>query len=105
MGIDGYPRNQENLDTWNAANTESPCDLKFVINLDCTEETCISRIKSRAASSGRADDNLEFLKNRFKTHEEATLPIIKHFEKQSLLRTINSNLSVDEVFNQIQKLF
>ena len=47
--IDGYPRNQENLDTWLEAVSKpgNEIDLKFVLNLDCDEKTCTERIKNR----------------------------------------------------------
>ena len=33
----------------------------------------------------RSDDNEESLKKRFVTYEQATMPIIQHFEQQSLV--------------------
>ena len=95
--IDGYPRNQENLDTWIAATNQpgNEIDLKFVLNLDCSEKTCTERIRNRMINSGREDDNLEFLIKRFETHKKSTVPILEHFEKQGLLRTVDAGFSVD----------
>jgi len=48
-------------------------DVKFVIFLECSEQTMIDRVKKRAAESGdnkRSDDNLEVLQKRFKTFLE-----------------------------------
>ena len=105
--IDGYPRNQENLDTWIEAVSKpgNEIDLKFVLNLDCDEKTCTERIKSRMINSGRADDNLEFLIKRFDTHNTQTLPILEHFEKQNILKTVDASSDVNTVWSQVQKLF
>jgi UMP-CMP kinase len=105
--IDGYPRNQENLDTWIAATSVlgNEVDLKFVLNLECDEQTCTDRIIKRMADSGRADDKLEVLAKRFETHTNVTLPILEHFHKQNLLKSVNANLDVDQVFKKVRELF
>jgi len=105
--IDGYPRNQENLDTWIAATSVfgNEVDLKFVLNLECDEQTCTDRIIKRMADSGRADDKLEVLAKRFETHTNVTLPILEHFYKQNLLNSVNANLDVDQVFQRVKELF
>ena len=36
--IDGFPRNEDNLDGWEREMTEDKCDVKFVLFFDCPEE-------------------------------------------------------------------
>ena len=38
----------------------------------------------------RSDDNEESLKKRFVTYEQATMPIIQHFEGQSLVSKLDA---------------
>ena len=48
-------------------------NMKFVLFLDCSEETMIERINKRAELSGqnkRNDDNIETLKKRFGVFRE-----------------------------------
>ena len=49
-------------------------DMKFVLFLECKQETMIERIQKRAEEAGeeqrRNDDNLEVLQKRFKTFLE-----------------------------------
>ena len=45
--IDGFPRNQNNLDGWNKAMGEKS-NLKFVLFFDCTEEVSIKEGKNVA---------------------------------------------------------
>lgn len=39
--IDGFPRNEDNLEGWERVMGEE-CDLKFVLFLECPEEVCQS---------------------------------------------------------------
>ena len=41
--IDGFPRNQDNVDGWEEVLSEH-VDMRFVLVLECTEEAMISRI-------------------------------------------------------------
>ena len=63
---------------------------------------CLSR---GAAGSGRSDDNEESLKKRFKTYNEATMPIIEHFQKLDLVKTIDATQDPDNVFDQLKPFF
>ena len=83
-------------------------NLKFVLNFDCEESTCIKRCLARgahAAESKRTDDNVESLKKRFVTFTNATQPIIKHFDDNNMVKTINAERSEDEVWADVEKLF
>lgn len=70
--VDGFPRNQDNYDGWNEVMGEIT-EVKYVLFLECSEQTMIDRVKKRAAESGdskRSDDNIEVLQKRFKTFIE-----------------------------------
>ena len=102
--IDGFPRNEDNLDGWNKAMGDK-VNLKFVLNFECGQDACIQRCLERGATSGRSDDNEESLKKRFATFTNATQPIIKHFDDKNMVKTINAERSVDEVWADVEKLF
>ncbi|PHJ19213.1 ump-cmp kinase [Cystoisospora suis] len=148
--IDGYPRNQDNLNGWlafthsenliekinqirssepglacqcdavlrqledevqqneqetNEVNRRSGVDLRFCLFLDCPEETMEHRLLERGKSSGRADDNAEAIRKRFKTFKEETMPIVRYFEQKQLLKTIDASHSVEEVWGCVDPLF
>ena len=55
-------------------------DMKFVLFLDCGEDTMISRIQKRGEEQGenrRNDDNLDVLQKRFATFHEQSMPIVQ----------------------------
>ncbi|XP_038859643.1 UMP-CMP kinase isoform X2 [Salvelinus namaycush] len=54
--IDGFPRNEDNLQGWTTV-MEGKANVKFVLFFDCTSEVCIDRCLERGKSSGRTDDN------------------------------------------------
>ncbi|KAL9950428.1 hypothetical protein ACROYT_G042922 [Oculina patagonica] len=101
--IDGFPRNEDNLQGWNRA-MEGKVDVKCVLFFECVEDECIKRIMERGKSSGRSDDNIESLRKRFHTYETQTMPIIEHYQKQGLVRKIQAIKSPDEVFEEVQNV-
>ncbi|XP_022257465.1 UMP-CMP kinase-like isoform X2 [Limulus polyphemus] len=103
--IDGFPRNQDNLEGWNR-EMAAKVNLQFVLFFDCNEQVCIDRCLKRGSSgSGRSDDNEESLKKRFITYFKDTLPIVDHYQKQNLVRKIDANSSEDTVFEEVKKCF
>ena len=68
------------------------------------KERCLAR-GAASGDSKRTDDNEESLKKRFVTFTNATQPIIKHFEEQDMVKTVNAERSVDEVWADVEKLF
>uniref|UniRef100_A0A0G2JSJ2 Cytidine/uridine monophosphate kinase 1 n=1 Tax=Rattus norvegicus TaxID=10116 RepID=A0A0G2JSJ2_RAT len=62
--IDGFPRNQDNLQGWNKT-MDGKADVSFVLFFDCNNEICIDRCLERGKSSGRSDDNRESLEKRY----------------------------------------
>lgn len=103
--IDGFPRNQNNLDGWNKTMTDK-VDVLYVLFFDCPNDICVQRcLKRGAEGSGRTDDNEESLKKRINVYTTETMPIIKFFEEKNLVRRINAEKNADEVFEEVKKLF
>ncbi|KAG5285456.1 hypothetical protein AALO_G00003590 [Alosa alosa] len=102
--IDGFPRNQDNLQGWNTV-MDGKADVKFVLFFDCSNEVCIDRCLERGKSSGRTDDNRESMEKRIQTYLQSTRPIIDLFEKQGKVRTIDASRGVDEVFGDVKSVF
>lgn len=101
--IDGFPRNEDNLQGWNSA-MDGKADVKFVLFFDCSNEVCIDRCLERGKSSGRADDNRESLQKRIQTYLHSTKPIIDQYEKEGKVRTVDASRSVDEVFADVKTI-
>lgn len=99
--IDGYPRAMDQAIEFE--NTIGPCRL--VLYFNCTLKTLESRLLERGKTSGRADDNIETIKKRFKTFEVQSLPVIEHFQKKSKCIELSSEAPVAEVYAQAREFF
>ncbi|XP_077415570.1 UMP-CMP kinase [Vanacampus margaritifer] len=102
--IDGFPRNEDNLQGWNKV-MDGRADVKFVLFFDCSNAVCINRCLERGKSSGRTDDNRESLEKRIQTYLQSTRPIIQLYEKQGKVRCVDAARSVDEVFAAVKLIF
>ncbi|XP_049812508.1 UMP-CMP kinase 1 isoform X1 [Schistocerca nitens] len=99
--IDGFPRNQENLDGW-TANMADRVQLLGVLFLDCPQEVSTQRCLARGM--GRSDDNEESLRKRFVTYMNDTLPVVKHYEQQNLVHRVDSVKPAEQVFEDVKKV-
>uniref|UniRef100_A0AAQ4PCJ6 Adenylate kinase isoenzyme 1 n=1 Tax=Gasterosteus aculeatus aculeatus TaxID=481459 RepID=A0AAQ4PCJ6_GASAC len=77
-----------------------PCLLLYV---DAKGETMVKRLMKRGETSGRSDDNEETIKKRLDLYYKATEPVIAFYESRGIVRKVDSELPVDEVFNQVSK--
>lgn len=100
--IDGFPRNEDNLQGWTEQMGQKTRIL-FVLFLECSESVCVKRCLSRG--EGRTDDNEESLKKRFNTYTTHTMPIIDHFRKQDLVKIIDATKSPEQVFGDVNAAF
>ena len=98
--IDGYPRNQDNIDGWKEIFGNN-YKLIATIILQCNEEELEKRLLERAKTSGRVDDNIETIRKRFKTHIDQSLPIESQLKEMGPVVEVQGNGSVEDVFKNI----
>ncbi|OAF71975.1 hypothetical protein A3Q56_00231 [Intoshia linei] len=103
--IDGFPRNQDNIDGWNKVMNEVS-NVQAILLLDCDEETCVNRcLKRGQLGSGRSDDNAESLRQRIITYENQTKIVVKHYTSQNLVKSIDATGNIKEVNNLVDIIF
>ena len=98
--VDGYPRNQENMDVWEKV-MKDVVDVKAALFFDCPAEEMKKRILAR--NQGRADDKLETIIKRIDVFDKETKPLAPIFEKQGILIRIDCNRTKEEIFEDIKK--
>eukprot|EP00752_Nemacystus_decipiens_P001868 g1799.t1 len=98
--IDGFPRNSDNVEGWDAMMGDV-ADVRAVLFLYCPEGVLEQRLLSRGKSSGRTDDNAETAKRRFQTYVETTLPVVEKYEQAGLVARVDGNQDVDSVFRDV----
>ena len=55
---------------------------------ECSESVMVERLLQRGATSGRVDDNVETIKKRLNTYQQATLPVIEHYQKLNKVKQV-----------------
>ena len=132
--LDGYPRSLEQakmLDSiQDELNGSEEVDFRAVY-FDLDQSVLLSRIVNRrsCAKCGeiynlkfkptkidgicdkcggeliqRKDDNEEIAKARFETYFNETAPLIDYYKNKNVLRTINADGSIDEVWERLKKV-
>ena len=100
--VDGYPRNQENVDVWEK-EMKDLVEVKGALYIEVSNEEMKKRLLGR--NEGRADDNEETIAKRLTTFEQETKPIVEYFEKQGNLIKIDGMKTVDEISKEIGDKF
>ena len=101
--FDGFPRtvNQANaLDKMLEAHNLS---ISGMIALEVPEDELKSRIKERAKTSGRVDDqDEEKINNRISVYNQETAPVADYYKSEGKYSAVNGVGSIDEIFANIQ---
>lgn len=132
--LDGFPRSAEQADMLTKINEELDGDKEVsfkAVYFDLDQEILISRIVNRRScpkcgeiynikfhppkSEGvcdkcgteltqRKDDNEETAKARFETYFRETAPLVDYYKNKEVLRTIDANGTIDEVWERLLKV-
>ncbi len=131
--LDGFPRNLAQADALDAMLKEigQPIDAVILMQVDTDvlfrrlagRRTCkecgrifniytsppgtlphCDRCKDRPVLTQRPDDNEDVIENRLKVYAAQTKPLIEYYDKLKILRRIDAEGSVDEVFERIERV-
>lgn len=100
--VDGFPRNQDNLDGWQNEMSEKT-RVHFVLYLQAPIDVCTKRCLQREC--GRSDDNRETMEKRIVTYNNQTMPIIHHYTAKNLVREVDASDDELTVFNHVCEVF
>jgi UMP-CMP kinase len=98
--VDGFPRNAENRDAWEAA---AGFDCAMVLFFDVPEATMEARLLGR--NEGRTDDNAATIRKRFAVFQEATQPVVAHYEGKGKVARVDGSGTPAEVYAATQPFF
>jgi len=131
--LDGFPRNQAQADALGALLKELGTPIDAVILMEVDTDVLFRRLTGRrtcrecgrifniyTAPAGtpphcdhcgdrpvlvqRPDDSEDVIGNRLKVYTAQTRPLIEYYEKLGLLRRIDAEGGVDEVFARIERV-
>lgn len=97
--IDGFPRKMDQALKFE----EVVCPAKLVLFYDCPEAEMERRLLERGKTSGRADDNAESIRKRFRTFVETSMPVVTHYEGENRVVRVDSTPTPDQVYKDTQE--
>jgi UMP-CMP kinase len=98
---EGFPRKLDQAHAFEATVVPS----KFTLFLCANEAVMQQRLLERGKTSGRADDNLESIKKRFKTFVDTSMPVVDEFEGQGRLVKVDAVQPPEKVYEEIREKF
>jgi adenylate kinase len=99
--FDGFPRTIPQAEALKGLLRKRGTDLHAVVGLEVPEEELVNRMIARGKETGRADDNIETIKNRLDVYHNQTLPLRDYYTKEGKYLGINGTGIVDEIFRDI----
>ncbi len=99
--FDGFPRTIPQAEALKGLLRKRGTDLHAVVGLEVPEEELVHRMIARGKETGRADDNIETIKNRLDVYHNQTLPLRDYYTKEGKYLGINGTGIVDEIFRDI----
>jgi len=127
--LDGYPRNEQQAETFN--KTLKADDRLFVIEIESESADLVDRLTGRLMCPGcgdiynihsrapkndricdrdgrqlvqRSDDRKELIKERFRTYDGETHPLIEFYQKQGTYHRVDGMRPIDEVTKNIMAI-
>lgn len=95
----GFPRKLDQAHAFERTVVPS----KFTLFFDCSEAVMEKRLLRRGETSGRADDNMESIKKRFRTFVETSMIVVTEFESQDRVVRVNAEQEPDDVYKDVVK--
>jgi adenylate kinase len=127
--LDGFPRTVGQAEALDDVLASKRLKLDHVLSIEVEDEAMIERIVGRFTCAGcgegyhdkfkrpkvdgvcdvcgstefqrRSDDNPETVRQRLKAYHLETEPVLRYYEKQGLVQTVEGMASIDEVTAQL----
>ena len=96
--LDGFPRNLAQAGLLQDLLEKLDQPILAVLLLDIDDDILTKRMLSR----GRKDDTESVIRNRLKIYRDITSPLVNHYEKLGILKSVNGSGNVEDVNSQIK---
>ena len=100
--FDGFPRTINQAKALDAFLSSKGTEIVALLSLNVPHEELVKRILKRGETSGRSDDNDEYIiSNRIKIYHKETSQIYDYYAAQGKSKLIEGLGSVDTIFNRL----
>ncbi len=96
--LDGYPRTTPQAEILAGILDQMGAKLDAALLVDSDEDVLIARALGR----GRPDDSEGVMRERLRVYRAKTAPLIEHYDRLGVLRSIDGNHSIEEVSRHIE---
>jgi len=96
--LDGFPRSVPQAEALDATLADLGAPLDAVIAIEVGRDELIKRMLGRK----RPDDTPQTVENRLRVYEDQTTPLFGYYGDRGLLRIVQGEGSVDEVYGSIK---
>ncbi len=100
--FDGFPRTIDQAKSLNDMLAKRGSKVHAVVGLEVNEDDLIDRMLLRGKESGRADDNLDTIRERLNVYHNQTSPLRDFYINEGKYHAIDGNGAVDDVFASIK---
>lgn len=102
--FDGFPRTLNQAVQLEKLMKKRGDKTAMLIDINVPEDEIIRRLIERGKTSGRADDNLETIKERLVVYHEQTRPIDDYYELNDRYVRIQGLGTISEIFGRISRV-
>ena len=100
--FDGFPRTVAQAIALDAMLGQRNMPICIMLALEADDDELRTRLRLRAKTSGRADDQDDKkINNRIRIYKRETVPVAKYYGEQSKYHGINGVGGIEEIFNDI----
>ena len=102
--FDGFPRTLNQAVQLEKLMKKRGDKTAMLIDINVPEDEIIRRLIERGKTSGRADDNLETIKERLVVYHDQTRPIDDYYELSDRYVRIQGMGAISEIFGRISRV-
>lgn len=103
--FDGFPRTVNQAEALDKMLEKHRLSISGMIALEVPEEELKNRIKERAKTSGRVDDQDDAkINNRIAVYNNETAPVAEYYQNQDKFAAVNGVGTIDAIFESIEQI-
>jgi adenylate kinase len=87
--LDGFPRTVLQAEALESMLAKMGRKIDHAVNLSVPDEEVIKRLLDRAVKEGRSDDTEPVIRNRIKTYNDQTRPLIDFYRNRGILKEVD----------------